>query len=86
VDSPITLIEILAKNGPGFLMAGIILAIYLIERKSFLKAIGEERKRSDDLAKAVLSLSTDSVKADTEHTAAIQALTKVLDSIDRRVQ
>lgn len=86
MDDTIKLIDVLAKHGPGFIVAGIVMALYLLEKKSLLKAVSDERIRSDELAKAVFTLSSESIKADTEHTAAIQALTKVLDNIDRRIQ
>lgn len=86
MEETIKLVDVLAKHGPGFVVAGIVLALYFFEKKSLLKAVADERIRSDELAKAVFSLSSESIKADTEHTAAIQALTKVLDNIDRRIQ
>jgi len=85
MNDTIKLIDVLAEHGPGFIVAGIVLALYFFEKKSLLKAVSDERVRSDELAKAVFTLSSESIKADTEHTAAIQALTKVLDNIDRRI-
>jgi len=80
------LLSALLKNGPGFVLAGVVLFIYFYERRTFLTTLKEERDRNEQLAKSVVSLSVDSIKADTEHTAAIQALTKVLDNIDRKVR
>ena len=37
------------------------------------------------LADKLVELSRESIKADTEHTETIKAMTKVLDSIDRRL-
>ena len=85
-EEAVTLIGVLAKHGPGFLVAGIVLMLYFFEKKSLLATIKAERERSAELANMLITLSTDSIRADTEHVAAIQSLTKVLDSIDRRVQ
>lgn len=82
----IKLIDVLAKNGPGFLLAGILLVLYYYDKKAWNRSLKYERDRSEEMAKALLTISSDSIKVDTEHTAAIQALTKVLDSIDRRIQ
>ena len=86
MDESIKLIDLLIKHGPGFVVAGVVVVLYLFEKRASIKSVESERARSDNLAKAVFTLSYESIKADTEHTAAIQALTKVLDNIDRRIQ
>jgi hypothetical protein len=64
----------IATLGPGFLVA-VVFAIFL-----FL-----ERKKSEKMAEKLLELAQESIKSDIEHTKAIQALEKTLDSIDRRL-
>lgn len=92
----VKLLEMLAKHGPGFLVAAIFIALYVIDRKSHIKALeteqqrhekelGEARTINKELTTKVIELSNASIKADTEHTLAIKAVSKVLDSIDRRL-
>ena len=64
----------LATLGPGFLVA-VVFAIFLVL----------ERKKSEKMADKVIVLAQESIKSDIEHTKAIQALEKTLDSIDRRL-
>jgi hypothetical protein len=64
----------MASLGPGFLVA-VLFAIFFIM----------ERRKSERMADKLLELAQESIKADTEHTRAIQALEKTLDSIDRRL-
>jgi ascorbate-specific PTS system EIIC-type component UlaA len=66
---------------PAVFLALICLCGYWLERKRCNKERADHLKTSDKL----VELSTASIKADTEHTASIQALTKVLDSIERRL-
>lgn len=47
--------------------------------------VAAERKRNDELQGKLIELSTASIKSDTLHTEAINANTRVLDSIDRRL-
>lgn len=64
----------MAALGPGFLVA-VVFAVFL-----YL-----ERKKSEKMAEKLLELAQESIKSDTEHTKAIHALEKTLDSIDRRL-
>jgi hypothetical protein len=54
-------------------------------REECSKMLGEERGKNIQLAGKLVELSRESIKADTEHTETIRAMTKVLDSIDRRL-
>lgn len=64
----------LAALGPGFLVATVFAIMLFLERK-----------KSEAMAEKLIALAQDSIKADTEHTKAIEALEKTLDSIDRRL-
>jgi hypothetical protein len=90
------LLEMLAKHGPGFLVAAIFIALYVLERRDSRKELETareghrkevelERVISKDLTIKLFELSSESIKADTEHTEAIKSMTKVLDSVDRRL-
>ncbi len=90
------LLEMLAKSGPGFLVAAIFIALYVLDRRESRKEleVTQERCRKEvetergivkDLTIKLIELSNESIKADTEHTEAIKSMTKVLDSIDRRL-
>jgi hypothetical protein len=90
------LLEMLAKHGPGFLVAAIFIALYVMERRDSRKEleglreghhkeIELERGITKDLTIKLFELSSESIKADTEHTETIKSMTKVLDSIDRRL-
>lgn len=92
----VKLLEMLAKSGPGFLVAAIFIALYVLERRDSRKELEtvQERHRKEietergitkDLTLKLFELSSESIKADTEHTEAIKSMTKVLDSIDRRL-
>jgi hypothetical protein len=54
-------------------------------REECSKLLVEERGKNIQLADKLVELSRESIKADTEHTETIRAMTKVLDSIDRRL-
>lgn len=69
------LITELAKQGIGFIVAGVFFYLFMMERKAHAKT-------SD----AVILLSTDSIKASSESTAAVAAMTKVLDSVNARIR
>ncbi len=64
----------LATLGPGFLVAAVFALLLFLERK-----------KSEKMAEKLLELAQESIKAETEHTKAIEALEKTLDSIDRRL-
>jgi hypothetical protein len=91
------ILTILANHGPFAIVSVVFIALYVIDRKSHNSRVTEletlhsqeikdEKDRHDVTAKRLHQLSMESIKADTEHTAAIQALTKVLDSVDRRLE
>lgn len=78
--------------GPLGLMVVMLFVLLLMQkkenkelRKEGAEALQKERQNSIDLSKSLESLSRESIKADIEHTAAQEAHTKVLESIDRRL-
>lgn len=68
--------------GPLGVMAGVLLILLIRQQK----ASKEERDKNHALSQDLLELAKDSVKADAEHTAAINAMTKALDRIDGRLK
>ncbi len=79
------LVAALASHGPGFVVAAIVLVIGYFDRKAYKEAFSKEREVNERLADRVISLATDSIKADVEHTVTIQTMSRVLDSVDRRL-
>lgn len=75
------LIDSASQYGPAGLIAAVFIGLYYLEHKAGMKERAAHIKTSEKL----LELSTASIKADTEHTAAIATLSRVLDSIDRRL-
>ncbi len=71
----------LLKQGGGYVLAAVMLYLYMAERKDH-KA---ERASHSATADKLIELSTESIKSETEHTAAIGALTKVLDAVERKI-
>lgn len=62
-------LALLASYGPGFVVAAIFVALYLMERK-----------KSEKMAEKLTELSVESIKADLEHTRAYDSLEKVFNS------
>jgi hypothetical protein len=62
-------LALLASYGPGFVVAAIFVALYLMERK-----------KSEKMAEKLTELSVESIKADLEHTRAFDSLEKVFNS------
>jgi len=86
------IVSMLREHGPGVALAVVMGALYWLERKGRIAAelrvqevAKAYQKRNDEMADKVVQLSTESIKADTEHTAAVQSLTRMLESIDRRI-
>ena len=75
------LVPELIKQGGGYLLAAVMLYLYIVERKDH-KA---ERTAHSATSDKLIELSTESIKSETEHTAAISALTKVLDTVERKI-
>ena len=76
------LLESAAQYGSGYLIAAIVLALWWVERKAHTAERAAHSRTSDKL----LELSTASIKADVEHTLAIETLSRILDNIERRLQ
>jgi hypothetical protein len=70
-----------AQYGAGYLIAALSLTLYLLERKAHLKEREAHMKSLDRL----LELSAASIRADRDNTASLETLTRVLDSVDRRL-
>ena len=64
----------MASLGPGFLVAVVFAVFFCLERRA-----------SSKMAEKLLELAQESIRSDIEHTKAIEALEKTLDSIDRRL-
>lgn len=82
----------LIEYGPGFIVAAVITVLWVLDRKSKNADLLLERTRNtqieekkDQLTDKLLGFANDSIKADTENTEAIRAMTKVIDSVDRRL-
>ena len=75
------LISVANQHGVGVVVAAVFVGLYVLERK----AHGAERESHARTADKLIELSTTSIRADMEHAAAIRTLSRVLDSIDRRL-
>ncbi|MFW9801205.1 MAG: hypothetical protein ACFFFC_01015 [Candidatus Thorarchaeota archaeon] len=69
-QSLIKILLTLSTYGPGFAVAGIFIALFLLERK-----------KSEKMAEKLQELAVDSIRADLEHTKAYKALERVFDNI-----
>ena len=76
------LLEASSQYGPGYLIAALTIALYWVSHKDLTKERVAHTKTSEKL----IELSTASIRADMEHTSAIEALSKILDNIERRLQ
>lgn len=76
------LLETSGQYGPGYLIAALALALYWVAHKDLAK----ERVAHTATSEKLIELSTASIRADMEHTSAIEALSKILDNIERRLQ
>ena len=77
--------ELLKEYGPGLSIATIFGVLFWLERKAHSKTREECQKKNDNMADKLVNLSTESIKADTEHTAAISSLGKIMEIIGRRI-
>ena len=71
----------LGTYGPLGIMV-ILLFILLLRAQ---KEVKEERAKSEELSGKLLEISKELIKSDTENTETLRSMTKVLDSIDRRL-
>lgn len=76
------LLEASARYGAGYLIAGLAIFLYAIERRDFVR----ERKEHIKTLEKIADLSAASISADKDTTAALATLTRVLDSIERRLE
>lgn len=81
-DAIKALLETSGQYGPGYLIAALMLALYWITHKDLAKERAAHAATSDKL----IELSTASIRADMEHTSAIETLSRILDNIERRLQ
>jgi len=77
-----TLLEASAHYGAGYLIAGLTIALYLVERKELLR----ERRAHVRTLERIVDLSAASISADKDTASALATLTRVLDSVDRRLE
>jgi len=75
------LLESSAQYGPGYLIAALTLALYWVAHKDLTK----ERAAHAATSEKLIELSTASIRADMEHTSAIETLSRILDNIERRL-
>ena len=76
-----TLLASAQTYGAGYILAAVGFLLYYREHL-------EHRKEREDHVRTlerVISLSTASISADKDNTAALMTLTRVLDSVDRRL-
>jgi hypothetical protein len=76
------LLQASAEYGAGYLIAGLAIALYILERRAHLK----EREAHMATLNRIVDLSAASISADKDTGAAIATLTRVLDSVDRRLE
>jgi hypothetical protein len=76
------LLETSSQYGSGYLIAALTLALYWVAHKDLIRERSAHSKTSEKL----IELSTASIRADMEHTSAIETLSKILDNIERRLQ
>lgn len=81
-DAIKALLAVAGQYGIGVIVGAVFLLLYLVERKAHTA----ERDSHNKTAEKLFALSAESIKSDMEHTAAIRMLSRVLDSIDRRVK
>jgi NADH:ubiquinone oxidoreductase subunit 4 (subunit M) len=75
------MISMANQHGVGMVVAAVFIALYVLERRAHSSERDSHLKTADKL----LELSTTSIRADVEHAAAIRTLSRVLDSVDRRL-
>ena len=75
------LLESASQYGPGYLVAALTLVLYWVAHKDLMRERTAHAKTSEKL----IELSTASIRADMEHTTAIETLSRILDSIERRL-
>lgn len=76
------LLEASAHYGAGYLIAGLAIYLYVVERRDLMR----ERREHFKTLEKVVELSAASISADKDTTAALATLTRVLDSIERRLE
>lgn len=69
-----SLISKLVEYGPGFLIAGLFLAMYILERK-----------KNEKLAEKLYELGLQSLKSDLEHTKMYGAIEKAIETLGRTI-
>ena len=77
-----TLLESSVQYCPGYLIAALALILYCMSHKDLSKERSDHAKTSEKL----IELSTASIRADMEHTSAIETLSRILDNIERRLK
>ena len=76
------LLQSAVEYGAGYIIAGLSVWLYIAERKALLK----EREAHIKTLDRVIELSSASISSDKDTTAALATLTRVLDSVDRRLE
>ena len=68
--------------GAGYLIAALTIVLYIFERRAHQK----EREAHMQTMNRLVDLSAASISADKDTSSAIATLTRVLDSVDRRLE
>lgn len=75
----------LGTYGPLGIMVIFLFLLLLKQQRDHQRTVETERQRTEKLTEKVIELSQASIRADTQHTETLNAMTKVLDSVDRRL-
>ena len=76
------LLKASADYGAGYLVAALTIILYIFEHKAHLKERGAHIATMNRL----IDLSAASISADKDTSHALATLTRVLDSVDRRME
>jgi hypothetical protein len=76
------LLKALLRNGPGFLMAGVLLWLFLAQRKDYKELVDQQKEASRELN----SLVRETVTSDNEHRSTIEQMRDAQKSVDSRLE
>jgi len=81
-----TVITSLLKGSPGFVIAGIILWLYVRKVADYKELVAGRFKDSEAAVSQVVTLVRETVTSDQQHRATIEESTKALQGMDRRLE
>jgi hypothetical protein len=76
------LLKALLQNGPGFVLAAVMLWLYIGQRNDYKELVKEQKESAGDLTKLV----RESVESDTQHRNTITQLLDAQKSVDQRLE